>query len=817
VNAIPVSIVVPGALGIVVLVALFLITHAKQADILYALVCRLGADLFRWWGSLYRWLEKKQVAAEVQAFINVHTEPIAREAPGVLPYTARVEYVGAQDVLEMLKEGEVILRMKRHANQEQNIVNATLLYLSKGLLPRARRHLAPDLRKATDYVIAQKVFDSSRESGASSYFIEHVLEPALRESELLREMALALGRMDAEGTFTRIYLSEILEMGERLPTLMVAEGIEMETVAFVRFLADLSERAASAVGALDYRGARLKISLLLVARKGKLEEEGLGPYIRRLNRFIAAGTPGIYICARGDHNVQSVLRLVKYVHRLGMLSVLQARAFEMAVDGQRMPAIICACTTNTGFLERQQRDRQPVDDALASAIPEVRTGEWTIMRTVRRVGYGSKVAVRIAGELDTPGAIRDATSRPGAMAAVRERLGGENVHLVPWSPIPEEFITAALDPLGKCRITGVDVDQTEVTARVIVETASDHGMLVGKNGWNVQAAADLTGWEIDIVTGDARHREHPPHVRALIEAILETVPEVEKGELRIEGVARTPGVGSKILVRHESGGDAVGPCVGLRNRRLEEIRKRLPGEWINFVSWSEDPVELIVRALFPLPGKKVQEVILDEVTRRATVRVSDEAAAQKAVGAGSSNLLLAEKATNWSIRVQAPGGVVHETTAPSATQLVIDTLAGEIPAIASGELEVVRAVVDPGYSAKVAVRWAAGGTTTHEDPVEAFLGNHHERLAIVKRILGVGGISVVPWTDDLARLVVLSLYPLDARSVLDTRLDESSSSAVVVVRELHDVDMAVGLRGRNVRLAERMLGLRIEVRRGKTD
>src|SRR5690606_1593444 len=70
----------------------------------------------------------------------------------------------------------------------------------------------------------------------------------------------------------------------------------------------------------------------------------------------------------------------------------------------------------------------------------------------------------------------------------------EKIDIVPYSPIPENFITASLNP---ATIVKIQLHSVEKRAEVVVERDS-LSKAIGKRGQNAKLAAKLTGWKIDI-------------------------------------------------------------------------------------------------------------------------------------------------------------------------------------------------------------------------------------------------------------------------------------------------------------------------------
>ncbi len=128
------------------------------------------------------------------------------------------------------------------------------------------------------------------------------------------------------------------------------------------------------------------------------------------------------------------------------------------------------------------------------------------------------------------------------------------------------------------------------------------------------------------------------------------IPEVANGTIVIAGVAREPGIRTKIaLYSINDRIDAIGSCIGERGSRIAGILKELKGEKVDLILYSEDAAEYIKNAM--TPAKDVIVSIPDAEVRNALVIVgSDNLSA--AIGKKGSNIKLASKLTKYHLEIK---------------------------------------------------------------------------------------------------------------------------------------------------------------------
>jgi N utilization substance protein A len=165
----------------------------------------------------------------------------------------------------------------------------------------------------------------------------------------------------------------------------------------------------------------------------------------------------------------------------------------------------------------------------------------------------------------------------------------------------------------------------------------DHGMRI--KAVITEVSADGKGPSVVV------SRKDPELIKKLF--ALE-VPEIADELVEVVGVAREPGVRSKIaVVSHADGVDPVGACVGPRGSRVRMVVSELRGEKIDIIPYNEEPARFVAKALSPA---RVREVLVDDEARQATVIVPDDQLSL-AIGREGQNARLAAKLTGWRVDI----------------------------------------------------------------------------------------------------------------------------------------------------------------------
>lgn len=140
----------------------------------------------------------------------------------------------------------------------------------------------------------------------------------------------------------------------------------------------------------------------------------------------------------------------------------------------------------------------------------------------------------------------------------------------------------------------------------------------------------------------------------------------------------------------------------------------------------------------------------------------------------------------------------------SHPQLVKKLFEIEVPEIASGAVEIKNIAREAGSRTKIAVFSNEDGV----DAVGSCVGQKGVRVSTVIAELGGEKIDIVPWNENVEKLIESSLSPA---KILDVEIDKGFGTAKVTVAE-DQLSLAIGKGGQNVRLAAKLTGYKIDIR-----
>ena len=130
----------------------------------------------------------------------------------------------------------------------------------------------------------------------------------------------------------------------------------------------------------------------------------------------------------------------------------------------------------------------------------------------------------------------------------------------------------------------------------------------------------------------------------------------------------------------------------------------------------------------------------------------------------------------------------------------------EVSEISDHVVEIMGVSRDPGYRAKIAVRSANESV----DPVGTCVGQRGSRVRAIVNELSGEKIDIVRWNEDIRQYVAQALAPAKLESI---EVDPAQPNTVHIIAAADQYSLALGKRGQNVRLATKLTGWHVEVKK----
>ena len=240
---------------------------------------------------------------------------------------------------------------------------------------------------------------------------------------------------------------------------------------------------------------------------------------------------GVYIDL--GNNAEAYIRREEMIPREAVRTGDRLRAFLREVEPEQRGPQLFASRTSPEFLM----------ELFKLEVPEVGQGVIEIRGAARDAGSRAKIAV-VSNDprLDPVGAC--VGMRGSRVQTVSNELAGERVDIILWDENPAQYVINAMAP---AEVASIIVDEDNGSMDIVVD-AEKLSLAIGRGGQNVRLAAELTGWELNVMDEGAADEKNETEARDLVDKFVEelTVDEevatilVQEGFTSVEEVAYVP-------------------------------------------------------------------------------------------------------------------------------------------------------------------------------------------------------------------------------------------------------------------------------------
>jgi len=176
-------------------------------------------------------------------------------------------------------------------------------------------------------------------------------------------------------------------------------------------------------------------------------------------------------------------------------------------------------------------------------VPEVGGGQIEVLAAARDPGVRAKISVRSHdARIDPVGAC--VGMRGARVMAISNEIAGERVDIIPYDENPAQFVINAMAP---AEVQSVVVDE-EAHRMDIAVTEESLAKAIGRGGQNIRLAAELTGWELNVMSASEAQSRSDNEAKGLMEVFRDQLDVdeniatilVQEGFSSVEEIAYVP-------------------------------------------------------------------------------------------------------------------------------------------------------------------------------------------------------------------------------------------------------------------------------------
>ncbi len=282
---------------------------------------------------------------------------------------------------------------------------------------------------------------------------------------------------------------------------------------------DVGEEVTDEVKLIDFgRRAILSLRQNLTSRILELEKNNtFNKYKDRIGEIVTGEVYQVWkkeILILDDEGNELIIPKVEQIPTDYFRKGDTIRSVVIRVEMRNNSPLIVLSRTSPVFLER----------LFELEVPEIFDGLITIKKIVRMPGERAKVAVESYDERVDPVGACVGMKGSRIHGIVRE-LRNENIDVINYTTNTQLFITRALSP---ARVSSIKLDEADKRAEVYLKP-NEVSLAIGKGGFNIKLASQLTGYEIDVYRETETEDEEDVNLDEFVDEIEGWVIDALKG------------------------------------------------------------------------------------------------------------------------------------------------------------------------------------------------------------------------------------------------------------------------------------------------
>lgn len=294
------------------------------------------ASLFTLGRNIHFWFERNAVEKRLESTITLSSKRVNEEGVKLLPHGIDIKWAEPESRDAFLKENKIVVCLEPSINEARNLARATMLYTSEDLIRESQRFIDAKIMKAACFAVARKMLMMDRRLDAFKCLNDEFLEPELSNHPSIKGHIEVMEKLDDEGNFTRLFLNEFSELGEKLSGYLSEPRAERETVTFMGIMKKLAEKQKGVDINPIHRGQIINVGIMLIARTLATDPN---PYINYARKNWGRGLTKIYVLAQGIH-VRLAVAAVLGIKTLGIYRVEKEYRFGVPSKKGAVPSYI---------------------------------------------------------------------------------------------------------------------------------------------------------------------------------------------------------------------------------------------------------------------------------------------------------------------------------------------------------------------------------------------------------------------------------------------------------------------------------------------
>jgi hypothetical protein len=239
--------------------------------------------------------DRTYIKYDLQGKINDYLKTVSRKVKHIDIQNINIKWVDVENQTpeNYIKNGGLIIRIHKSENQNKNIVNASVAFISYAFLRKAKSYIAKYQRESLDLYACYDLFKQEK-SEILDQFVQDFMRGKMDNSKIANLFEIYMD-IDKAGIFYPILVQELTFLGEKVfAQKREANKIYEEVGSLIAYLRLYANRKLREDIINDFSGHYCKFAIRIIGKQFKVNQLGEQTYTRNIEK-INHGNETIYL------------------------------------------------------------------------------------------------------------------------------------------------------------------------------------------------------------------------------------------------------------------------------------------------------------------------------------------------------------------------------------------------------------------------------------------------------------------------------------------------------------------------------------------
>ena len=261
---------------------------------------KLIAILSKFFKFVSKKFDYSYIKFDLQGKINDYLKKVSKRVKHLDIKKINIKWIDPdhQTANEYIKNGKLIIRLHKGENQNQNIVNASMAFISFAFLKKAKSYIANYQRESMDLFACYDLLKEEK-SEILDQFVQDFMKDKM-DNQKIADFFEKYTDIDEAGIFYPVLVQELTFLGEKVfGKKRDVQKIYKEVRDLVNFLYQYAHRKLNENSISDFSGEYCQFAIRIIGRSAVINRSGEKVYSNHLKK-VCAQNESIYLI--GDHD-----------------------------------------------------------------------------------------------------------------------------------------------------------------------------------------------------------------------------------------------------------------------------------------------------------------------------------------------------------------------------------------------------------------------------------------------------------------------------------------------------------------------------------